>query len=181
MQHSCTLIDLAQALQWVWACCQGAQLGPLTTQSSLWISCLVECSIYATSRTIVQSTWISVCHFIVWVYLQFPVGNLFQSMWASKSLPRIFKSVSIIHVLKSRVHITHAIKRGCLWRHLFSPHCHSRYLKSVCEHVSQKSLPEKRCGFRKGDVEIVQFLPVDNLKENNENKTQAFVQSLGIS
>lgn len=127
------------------------------------------------SVTAFQSMWIFMCHCFVQMYLQFPMDSLFQLMWEGKPPPRMFKSTSIIHVLKSHK------ERLLIKTAFFPPHCQSCYLKSLHEHVSQKSLPESGCGFRKADVQMIQFLPVDNLKEINKHKVQTFVQFLGIS
>lgn len=85
------------------------------------------------SVTAFQSMWIFMCHCFVQMYLQFPMDSLFQLMWEGKPPPRMFKSTSIIHVLKSHKE-----------RLPFSPHTVrvailSHYMSMYHRRVSQRA------------------------------------------
>lgn len=89
------------------------------------------------SMTAFQSMWIFTCHFVVQMYLQFPMDSLFQLMWEGKSPPRMFKSTSIIHVLKSH-------KERLLIKTAFFPHTVrvailSHYMSMCHRRVSQRA------------------------------------------
>lgn len=120
-----------------------SQLGAHYELATWWSATTVYCAASRIHDSLSVNMDLSIYHFVVQMYLQFPIDNLFQLMWERKSPPRMFKSMSIIHVLKSWGHITHAIERLLMktpnFSHAVAVTILNHYMSTYHRKVSQRA------------------------------------------